>query len=75
MDQSDICLCLHTREEHLGGNCARVNCRCKQFVLVDFGPALLAALKTAHQEMVGLRGLPGDMRAQCNRGQHSHACP
>lgn len=55
MNNADICLCIHTREEHFKGNCSRVNCQCKKFVLIDFGPALLAALKMAHQEMVGLR--------------------
>lgn len=46
MDQGDLCICLHTREEHFGGNCSRVNCSCKQFALIDFAPALLAALES-----------------------------
>jgi hypothetical protein len=45
MDQGDLCICAHTFEEHFGGDCSRVNCRCQQFVLIDFGPALFAALK------------------------------
>jgi hypothetical protein len=45
MNLGDLCLCLHTREEHFEGDCSRVNCRCKQFALVDFAPALLLALE------------------------------
>jgi hypothetical protein len=45
MDNADICLCIHTREEHFGANCSRVNCKCKQFALIDFAPALLSALE------------------------------
>lgn len=44
MDQGDLCLCVHTREEHFGRTCSRVNCRCKQFVLIDFAPALFYLL-------------------------------
>lgn len=43
MNNADICLCIHTREEHFGGNCSRVNCKCKRFVLIDFAPAILEA--------------------------------
>jgi len=53
MNPGDLCLCIHTHEEHFGGNCSRVNCPCKRFVLIDFGPALLTALKQIAVHPVG----------------------
>lgn len=46
MHPADICLCGHSREEHFGHDCSRVNCHCKQFALIDFGPALLSVLES-----------------------------
>jgi hypothetical protein len=45
MDPGDICFCCHTREEHFGHDCSRVNCRCKQFAVIDYAPALLVILE------------------------------
>jgi hypothetical protein len=45
MNPGDLCICGHTREVHFGHECSVVNCRCKQFVLIDLAVELFDSLE------------------------------
>lgn len=77
MDQGDICFCGHIREEHFGHDCSRVDCHCKQFVLIDVAPAVLAALKKAVHRLDRIEGfgcpqdILDDMHAIIDKAENS----
>lgn len=64
MHLANICLCNHTREVHFGGSCSKLDCRCKEFAVIDAGLDVFEALKelvSAVQHDV--RDVVGDWRA------------